>query len=277
VAGTAVDDVVNLSQLTSSVISRTVTAALTLALTDVGKLIVANSSAYATAIVCTVPTNASVAIPVGSFVDILSGDKGPVTLTAAGGVTINGTVPIFGGGGSARLIKVATDTWRVVNVSQSPPPLLRRNIKVGSDNTLTSGFFVTMRLDSPDTPSQPYSNNQDSLGANEQWSSANNTRCYCRRSGYYTVNAQATYGGGVGNRFFINPFFNGNVAADYLGAGISRDAHLDTTAMFSALIPITVGDYMEVACYQDGSGTAPTIQRQTYVPSFVEWKWERPL
>jgi len=274
IAGTAVDDAVNLSQLTSSVISRTVTAAFTLALTDVGKLIVANSSSYATNIAGTVPPNSSVAIPVGSFVDILSGDKGPVILTPGAGVTINGSVPVYGGGSFVRLIKTATDTWRVTHVSLSPPPLLRRIVLAGASNTLPSGFFTKVRLDGADTPSYPYSNNQDTLGANEQWSSAANTKMYSRRSGYYEVRMQVSIDPSGGNRLFIEPCMNGNTAGDNLGAGILRGD--GTTPVFTQLIPLAVGDYMEMAVYQDG-GSSATIQQQTYVNSFVEWNWVRPL
>lgn len=275
-AGTATDDAVNLSQLTSKSISRTVTSAFTLALTDIGKMIVANSSAYATTIVCTIPTNASVAIPVGSVTQILANDKGPVTLTPAGGVTVNGSVPIYGGGSSAKLVKTATDTWQVMSVCWSPPPLLHRNFKPGSDNTMASGFFVPLRLDAADTPTHPYSDNVDSLGANEQWSSSNNTRMYCRRSGWYDMRAQASYGGAGGGRFFLEPIFNGNTGGDYLGGGTARVSQLDVTAQYSTLVRINVGDYLEICGYQD-SGSSQQIQQQSYVNSFAEWVWRRPL
>lgn len=275
-AGTASDDVVNLSQMSLSAISRTVTANFTLALTDAGKIVVGNSSSYATSIVCTVPANSSVAFPVGSFVDIIAADKGPIVLTPAGGVTINGNIPVYGGGSSVRLVKVATDAWRLVNVSLSPPPLLHRNVKPGVDNTLASGFFVQLRLDAADTPAQPYSNNADSLGAGEQWSAAENTKCYCRRSGWYDIRMQASYGGTSGSRFFLEPYFNGNDSGDYLGGGSVRGSYQDVVAQYSTCVPINVGDYMQVTAYQD-SGTSVQIQQQTYVNSFVEWVWVRPL
>jgi len=276
VAGTAVDDAVNLSQLTSSVISRTVTAAFTLALTDVGKLIVANSSSYATNIAGTIPPNSSVAIPVGSFVDILSGDKGPVILTPGGGVTINGSVPVYGGGSSVRLIKTATDTWRVSHVTLSPPPLLKRLILTGASNTLTDTGFITLRLDAADAPTHAYSNNVDTLGANEQWSSAANSKCYCRRAGWYDVRIQICVTGTTFSRIFIEPTFNGG-GGDYLGAGSTRGAsHGDVTAKFTALVPLNVGDYMEAVGYQD-SGASQTIQHLAYANSSVEWVWVRPL
>jgi hypothetical protein len=276
VAGTATDDVVNLSQLTSSFISRTVTATFTLALTDVGKMIIGNSSAYATSLTCNVPLNSSVAFPIGSFVDIHAGDKGPIVLTPAGGVTINGNIPVYGGGSQVRLVKTGTDTWRVVNVSLSPPPLLHRNIKSGSDNTVNAGGFVTLRLDAADNSAHPYSDNKDTLGAGEQWSSAANTKCYCRRSGYYDVRMQVSLSATSTGRLFVEPYFNGNGGGDYLGGGTPLSGQNDVAVHYSALIPITVGDYMELAAYQEGI-SSPTVQQQAYVNSFVEWVWRRPL
>lgn len=275
-AGVATDDVVNLSQLTSELVSRTVTSTFTLDVTDAGKIIIGNSSAYATSIVCNVPANSAIAFPIGSFVDIVAGDKGPIVLTPAGGVTINGNIPVYGGGSQVRIVKTGTDTWRLVNVSLSPPPLLHRNIKPGSDNTVNAGGFVTLRLDAADNSAHPYSDNKDSLGAGEQWSSAANTKCYCRRSGFYDVRMQLSLSGTSSGRLFIEPYFNGNGGGDYLGGGTPLGSQNDVAVHYSALIPITVGDYMEVAAYQDGI-SGPTVQQQAYVNSFVEWVWRRPL
>jgi hypothetical protein len=275
--GTATDDVVTLAQLTSQSIIRTVTASFTLALTDIGQRIVANSSSYATNITCTVPPNSSVAFPVGSFVDLVTGDKGPLVLAAGAGVTINGAIPIYGGGGNGRLIKTATDTWRLVGVVQSPPPLLRRLILTGSGNTLTSASFQSLRLDSADAPTHTFSNNADTLGAGEQWSSAANTKCYCRREGWYDVFLQMGTSGNIASRMLIEPQFNGNTGSDYLGSLSTKGtAQYDITVSYRGLIPMHVGDYMEAVAYQD-SGASQTIQHQSYASSMVEWVWRRPL
>jgi hypothetical protein len=275
--GTATDDVVTLAQLTSQSIVRTVTASFTLALTDVGQRIVANSSSYATNITCTVPPNSSVAFPVGSYVDLVTGDKGPLVLAAGAGVTINGAIPIYGGGGCGRLIKTATDTWRLVNVVQSPPPLLKRLILTGSGNSATSTQFLVLRLDGADTPSHAFSNNADTLGAGEQWSSAANTKCFCRREGWYDINMQVNFTGSVASRIMTQPIFNGNTLGDYLGAVMTKGtSQSDNVASFKGLVPLHVGDYMEVVGYQD-SGSTQTIVHQPYSSSIVEWVWRRPL
>jgi hypothetical protein len=58
----------------------------TLALTDLGKLL---THANASPITLTVPTNASVAFPAGSRIDLVQYGAGQVTIAAASGVTIN--------------------------------------------------------------------------------------------------------------------------------------------------------------------------------------------
>ena len=86
----------------------------TLALTDLGKLVELNN---ASPITLTVPTNASVAFPVGSRIDLLQTGAGQVTVAAAGGVTLNSSdskVKLKTQWSAATLIKRATDAWVLV-------------------------------------------------------------------------------------------------------------------------------------------------------------------
>jgi hypothetical protein len=87
------------------------TTSYTLALTDRDKAITFNNSA---AVTVTVPTNASVAFPIGSIIYItrLQSSTASVTLSAAGGVTINKSGAL-GLGEELILRKRATDTWVV--------------------------------------------------------------------------------------------------------------------------------------------------------------------
>lgn len=84
----------------------------TLVLADAGKLVELNNAA---AITLTIPTNASVAFPVGTQVNILQTGAGQVTVSGAG-VTINGTpgLKLRTQWASATLVKRATDTWVVM-------------------------------------------------------------------------------------------------------------------------------------------------------------------
>ena len=82
----------------------------TFALTDRYKYIAVDN---ATATTVTVPTNASVAFPVGTMLNFYQNNTGQVTVAAAGGVTINTpeTLLLRKQYSSATLTKVATDTW----------------------------------------------------------------------------------------------------------------------------------------------------------------------
>ncbi len=85
---------------------------LTLALTHAGAIV---RQSNASAITTTVPTNASVAFPIGTSVGLRQVAAGAITVSGAGGVTINvptgHTAVSRAQGSSLALIKVATDTW----------------------------------------------------------------------------------------------------------------------------------------------------------------------
>lgn len=67
----------------------------------------------ATGTTLTIPTNATVAYPVGTTIDIIQTGAGQVTLAGAGGVTVNATpgLKLRAQWSSATLLKRATDTW----------------------------------------------------------------------------------------------------------------------------------------------------------------------
>jgi hypothetical protein len=70
----------------------------------------------ATAQTLTIPTNATVAYPVGTSIDILQTGAGQVTIAGAVGVTVNATpgLKLRAQWSSATLFKRATDTWVVM-------------------------------------------------------------------------------------------------------------------------------------------------------------------
>jgi len=63
----------------------------------------------------TIPTNASVAFPIGTSIDILQTGAGQITIAGAGGVTVNATpgLKLRTQWSSATLFKRGTDTWVV--------------------------------------------------------------------------------------------------------------------------------------------------------------------
>lgn len=84
----------------------------TLVLSDASKLVTLSNGG---AITLTVPTNASVAYPVGTVIALAQLDAGLVTVEGDTGVTINGVTPgdedLAGQWATAALTKLATDTW----------------------------------------------------------------------------------------------------------------------------------------------------------------------
>ena len=88
------------------------TDSYTLVLSDAGKLV---EIGKATAATLTIPTNATVAFPVGTKIDILQTGAGQVTVAGAG-VTINATpgLKLSAQWAAATLVKRATDTWVLI-------------------------------------------------------------------------------------------------------------------------------------------------------------------
>jgi hypothetical protein len=92
-------------------VENVVTANYTLALADVAKVVAFNSASNLT---LTVPTNASVAFPIGTVVNVYRNGTGTVTVAGAAGVTVRnaGTIPAQFGERSLR--KRGTDEWVLI-------------------------------------------------------------------------------------------------------------------------------------------------------------------
>lgn len=280
-AGASTDDLVNYDQMIAAIVtarqelvSRSVTASITLALSDAGCLVNVGNSSYSPSLTCTIPPNASVAFPIGSYVDVATTDKGAVIVTPGSGVTLNGSGIVYGGYSCTRFVKTGTNTWQAVLIRQSPGPVLRRRILTGASNAMASGSFVKLRLDGADDGTALYSNNADTLGANEQWSSADNYKAYCRRGGWYTVRAQVNIGSTANARAYIQ--FRVNNIEQYFGSGLSLGSVTDIGPSTTNLIPLNNGDYVETWAYQD-TGSSKNPADQFYMASFFEWVWQRPL
>lgn len=86
------------------------TSSYTLVLSDDGKLVEISSASANT---LTIPLNSSVSYPIGTQIQILQTGAGQTTITATGGVTLNGTpgLKLRTQWSSATLVKRATDTW----------------------------------------------------------------------------------------------------------------------------------------------------------------------
>lgn len=89
--------------------------AYTFALTDEGKVVFYNVDSSAVAY--TIPTNATVAFPVGSWIDVYQGSTGAVTVSGAAGVTLRGpdgssSITLRAQYSKVRITKSSTDTWQ---------------------------------------------------------------------------------------------------------------------------------------------------------------------
>jgi len=280
--GVSTDDVVNYAQMTAadtatqtsavtsarlSAITRTVTGAITLQATDIGGMIVANNSSY-THFNCTIPTNATVAIPVGSSFRIVASNKGPVKLVPAGGVTLRGYAMVYGSYSYAEVLKIATDEWLVVDWAHISPPIFKSYPALPF--SVPSLSFTAIPLGGAD-PAPAASASVDSLGSGEQWSGSFTTRVFCRREGYYDVHgsinmstptrsAAVIYVNGVNN--FVGAVNSGSVA--------------EQTLITDGFLKLQLGDYIEMVGYQE-SGSGKSVGLSPYSSTFFQWRWHSPL
>lgn len=103
--------------LTSKTLTQTINAqtgtTYTLALADASKIVTLDNAA---AIALTIPTNASVAFPVGANLDMAQLGAGQVTVAGDVGVTVNATpgLKFRAQYSAASAVKLATDTWILV-------------------------------------------------------------------------------------------------------------------------------------------------------------------
>jgi len=110
------DDAVTPTKVAGAINAQTGTT-YTAVLTDDHKIITCSN---ASAIAFTLPTNASVAFPVGAKLSIAMIGAGVVTITGDTGVTINGVSAGSGAlaqYGACDLVKLATDTWLAVGLT----------------------------------------------------------------------------------------------------------------------------------------------------------------
>jgi hypothetical protein len=85
----------------------------TLVLTDKGKTV---SMTNASANTLTIPSNASVAFPVGTVITLRQGGAGQTTVNTAGGATVNsrgGALKLAGQYAYASLIKIGENAWEL--------------------------------------------------------------------------------------------------------------------------------------------------------------------
>jgi hypothetical protein len=150
-AATAVasDDLVQKAQLDANAlrqVSRTVTAAATLALTDQSCMLLVNQASLTTQVVVTVPPNSgtgSVAFPIGAVIEIIATGAGGAKLAPGTGVTLTGSTHAFPGYGGVRLIKTGTNTWMGISLNAFKRLPKVRVLNAGG-NTYPAGSSYTI-------------------------------------------------------------------------------------------------------------------------------------
>lgn len=93
--------------------SRTVTASTTLEIGDASRVLRVDTSSNTT---ITIPTNASVAFPVGTVIGVYNSGTGTATIAGASGVTVRNAGPIDTQFLEVSLRKRATNEWVVAGL-----------------------------------------------------------------------------------------------------------------------------------------------------------------
>jgi hypothetical protein len=155
---TETNEAVNLSQMNTAIssnkqiaVQRTVTASTTLVLADLSGLLLVNHSSLTAQVQVTIPTNASVAFPVGAWIDIVCIGVGGAKILAAGGVTISGSIYVMPDYSTIRALKTSTDAWILLPRGLANKPVFPkiRAIKT-TVSTYTNGGYTNTPYDSID-------------------------------------------------------------------------------------------------------------------------------
>lgn len=125
-AGTASDDLINFAQITQGLLDNRktffgrilgdATTDITLEAIDVNTTILVTNNSSTVIRNVIIPTNATVAIPIGAWVEVCNQGTGLLKLVTAGGVTLRGTQNIFTQSSTVRLRKTATNEWLALSI-----------------------------------------------------------------------------------------------------------------------------------------------------------------
>lgn len=130
VNGVDSDDLTTLQQLTAATLlakqeayARFLSAAFNLQANDAnGFVVVSNSAGPNTVMNVGLPANADVPFPIGTWIDVCSSNNGTLLIVpdTAKGVVLRGDGRVYGGYGTVRILKIATNEWVVVDRNDPP-------------------------------------------------------------------------------------------------------------------------------------------------------------
>jgi hypothetical protein len=102
-------------------------------------------------VVVTIPLNATVAFPVGSWLEITAIGAGGAKISGAGGVTLSGASNAFPGYGTVRLVKTATDAWFGISMNAGKRLPTMKVIKNSAGTSYANGSYTFIPYNATDT------------------------------------------------------------------------------------------------------------------------------
>lgn len=255
---TELTELTTLQQLNVSrynLISRSVTASVTLQATDAFSQLNIGNNTRDSVLTVTIPTNASVALPVGSWFDICSTDTGTAVVAPAGGVTLSGDGRVYGNFGSIRIVKTATDTWALSRRS-NPADAFARCMMYQSANTpgMTSGWRdIALNAETIDTHNGHVTGSVSGDDTDSDPTKRTN-RYVCKpgQAGIYQASGLFFFSGS-GNDTQCRIVKNGSA-----GNGSFGQNHNNTTSSYvltgEKLFDLAEGDYISLQGYMNASG-----------------------
>jgi hypothetical protein len=148
--------------------------------TDAGKLVTLSNAG---AITLTIPPNSSVALAIGTSIDITQLGAGQVTIAAGSGVTVNSTpsLKLRTQYSSATCLKTAADTWLVVGDLQATVPAF--GVYQSTLQALTAATYTKLQFQIKE------------FDTNNCFDNATNYRFTPTVAGYYQFNASMALSG----------------------------------------------------------------------------------
>lgn len=256
--GTASDDVTNKAQMDSAIsassgaaivtarqetIVRTVTGNTTAALTDISQMIMVNHASLTAQVTVTIPINATVAFPVGSWFDVCAiGAGGAKIIPFSGTVTLRGKVNVMPSYGVIRMLKIATDEWLGIEISKQGRLPKIRAIRTGT-TSYGSGGFVFVPYDTTDA--------NETYNPDNDWFSIPGSglptarRIIVNKDGEYLVHVDfnSSISTNTYTRIHIMVSDNSSVGSTILNTGLGNGA----VTAFSTRVRLTAGQSLGVA------------------------------
>lgn len=153
------DELTSLQQMNAAItagkkllVSQTLTANGTLALSDADSIVYVNHSSLTAQVQVTVPPNSSVAYPIGTVITVVARGAGGAKLIPGSGVTLNGAINAMPDWGGVRLTKYSTNTWFGVGVGESKrKPAVKVYRSVGGQSTAAYSAIPYDAIDASET------------------------------------------------------------------------------------------------------------------------------